>query len=46
LCRAGYLASLPQREYLPLFWTQVELEMLQGTSLEGKALADRYCFTV
>jgi hypothetical protein len=27
-------------------WTQAERAMLQGTSLEGKALADRSCCTV
>ena len=39
--RHGYLKSLPQREYIPLFWTPEELEMLQGTDAASKAVADR-----
>ncbi|KAF8061932.1 davT [Scenedesmus sp. PABB004] len=38
---AGYLASLPPREYLPLFWAPDELALLQGTALEGAADEDR-----
>ena len=40
--RHGYLQSLPAREYLPIFWQDDELSMLQGTELDGKANADRY----
>jgi hypothetical protein len=39
--RAGYFASLPCREYLPIFWSDAELDMLQGTALEGRAAGDR-----
>ncbi|DBA97673.1 TPA: hypothetical protein ACH3X3_012565 [Trebouxia sp. C0006] len=37
----AYLQSLPLREYLPLFWQEGELALLQGTELAGKADADR-----
>ncbi|DBA84491.1 TPA: hypothetical protein ACH3X1_006110 [Trebouxia sp. C0004] len=37
----AYLQSLPSREYLPLFWQEGELALLQGTELAGKADADR-----
>lgn len=37
----AYLQSLPSREYLPLFWQEEELALLQGTELAGKADADR-----
>ncbi|DBA79474.1 TPA: hypothetical protein ACH3X2_007744 [Trebouxia sp. C0005] len=37
----AYLQSLPSREYLPLFWQEIELALLQGTELSGKADADR-----
>ncbi len=40
-CRHAYLQSLPSREYLPLFWQEGELALLQGTELAGKADADR-----
>jgi hypothetical protein len=39
--RAGYFASLPGREYLPMFWSQGELQLLAGTALEGVAEDDR-----
>jgi len=39
--RHGYFQALPQREYLPLFWTDEELELLQGTELDGTILEDR-----
>ena len=39
-CRHGYLASL-RREYLPLFWSEAELSLLQGTDADQRALADR-----
>ena len=39
--RHGYFRSLPQREYVPIFWAEAELGQLQGTELEGKAPADR-----
>ncbi|KAF6262972.1 hypothetical protein COO60DRAFT_557117 [Scenedesmus sp. NREL 46B-D3] len=38
---AGYFASLPAREYLPMFWSQDELDALAGTALEGVACDDR-----
>lgn len=44
-CRAGYLQFLPQCEYLPMFWTEQELELLKGTTLEGCADDDRYAYT-
>ncbi|KAG1672800.1 hypothetical protein FOA52_002788 [Chlamydomonas sp. UWO 241] len=37
----GYLSSLPPREYVPLFWSDEELALLEGTELEGRALEDR-----
>ncbi|KAI8472158.1 MAG: hypothetical protein J3K34DRAFT_519919 [Monoraphidium minutum] len=37
----GYLASLPAREYLPLFWEHAELALLEGTELEGAVEEDR-----
>lgn len=40
--RHGYLQSLPAREYVPIFWQDDELSMLQGTELDGRAVADRY----
>eukprot|EP00879_Flechtneria_rotunda_P025114 GHRR01026673.1.p1 GENE.GHRR01026673.1~~GHRR01026673.1.p1 ORF type:complete len:166 (+),score=26.70 GHRR01026673.1:2253-2750(+) len=42
---AGYFASLPSREYLPMFWTDEELSLLAGTALEGKSQEDR-CVTI
>ena len=45
--RHGYLQSLPAREYVPIFWQDDELSMLQGTELDGRAIADRYpCLSV
>ena len=42
LRRHGYLQSLPQQgEWLPIFWTDEELQGFTGTELEGKAEADR-----
>ena len=41
-CRHGYLRALPPREYLPLFWSEEQLALLQGTELEAKVQADRY----
>eukprot|EP00775_Hariotina_reticulata_P007777 gene7777-7975_t len=38
---AGYFQSLPQREYLPMFWSDPELQLLVGTALEGCAEEDR-----
>ncbi|KAK9815861.1 hypothetical protein WJX72_010928 [[Myrmecia] bisecta] len=38
---AGYLQSLPRREYLPIFWTDEELALMQGTGVAEKARADR-----
>jgi SET domain-containing protein 6 len=37
----GYLSSLPPREYVPLFWSDDELALLEGTELEGRAVEDR-----
>ena len=37
-CRWGYLSELPAREYLPMFWTPDELELLQGTVVAVSAL--------
>jgi N-lysine methyltransferase SETD6 len=37
---AGYFASMPQREYLPVFWTKEELKALQGTELENSIPED------
>lgn len=39
----GYFLAAPRREYLPVFWAQEEVLLLQGTELEGRpaqALAD------
>ncbi|GAX79268.1 hypothetical protein CEUSTIGMA_g6708.t1 [Chlamydomonas eustigma] len=36
----GYLKSLPNREYLPFLWRQVEVAKLQGTDLESSVTAD------
>lgn len=33
--RHGYLAELPAREYLPMFWTCEERALLQGTERAG-----------
>ena len=41
-CRHGYLNALPAREYLPVFWSEEELELLEGTEAEGQPHADRY----
>jgi hypothetical protein len=40
--RHPYLAALPRREYLPLFWGEGELALLEGTGLAGGALEDRW----
>ncbi|KXZ53733.1 hypothetical protein GPECTOR_6g650 [Gonium pectorale] len=37
----GYLASLPDREYLPVYWSDVQLERLEGCEMAGKAQQDR-----
>lgn len=39
--RHGYFAACPAREYLPLFWTDAQLELLQGTELAERVQADR-----
>lgn len=39
--RHGYFAACPQREYLPLFWSDAQLEQLAGTELAGRVQADR-----
>lgn len=35
--RSGYLSELPEREYLPMFWTEEELGLLQGTTVAQNA---------
>lgn len=40
-CRHGYFQSLPVREYVPLFWSEQELERLKGTEAHATAVADR-----
>lgn len=37
--RHGYFQSLPEREHLPLFWSEADAELLQGTEL-GTELED------
>ena len=39
----GYFLSMPSREYLPIFWTDEELETLKGTELEERCSKDRCC---
>jgi hypothetical protein len=39
--RCGYLRSLPAREYLPVYWSDQQLQLLQGTELEG-TVTDRH----
>ncbi|CAL5222086.1 g4393 [Coccomyxa viridis] len=36
----GYLSELPSREYLPMFWTADELDLLQGTGVAQNVLED------
>lgn len=38
-CRRGYLDFLPAREYLPMFWPEVLLQLLHGTSLPVERVA-------
>lgn len=38
--RHGYLSELPQREYLPLFWTKDERSLLRGTEAEHRPQED------
>ena len=38
---AGYFASCPESEYLPVFWTKDQLEWLSGTEIENMAVHDR-----
>jgi hypothetical protein len=40
LHRHGYLSELPEREYLPLFWTEEERILLQGTDIADRADED------
>ena len=40
-CRAGYFASMPERENLPVFWSDAELECLEGTALLDDILQDK-----
>ncbi|GIL53583.1 hypothetical protein Vafri_9192 [Volvox africanus] len=37
----GYLSSLPPLEYLPVFWSEEELQRLEGTDVADRAKADR-----
>jgi len=37
---AGYFASMPHREYIPVFWTTHELTALQGTEIENSTAED------
>ncbi len=39
--RQGYILSLPKREYVPIFWSEEELELLEGTELEGRTERER-----
>jgi hypothetical protein len=32
---------MPSREYLPIFWSDEELELLKGTEIEERTLEDR-----
>ena len=36
-----YLSLLPEREYLPVYWSKEELEHLEGTELEATILVDK-----
>jgi len=38
---AGYFASCPESEYLPVFWTEDQLRLLSGTEIENMAIQDR-----
>lgn len=38
---AGYFDSLAKREYIPIFWTDKELQLLEGTEISGEAHNDR-----
>lgn len=42
ICRHGYLSSLPHREYVPMFWAQEEVDILQGTDAAVKPEQDRW----
>ncbi|KAJ3282795.1 hypothetical protein HK104_010721, partial [Borealophlyctis nickersoniae] len=37
----GYLSTLPERENLPIFWSEAELEELKGTDLGEAVLRDK-----
>lgn len=39
--RHGYFRGMPEREYLPLFWTPEELALLRGTEIAAQVEADR-----
>jgi len=41
LPRCAYLESLPQREYVPMFWSQEEQDLLRGTNAADKPEEDR-----
>ncbi|GMH42823.1 hypothetical protein BSKO_10742 [Bryopsis sp. KO-2023] len=36
-----YFQSMPDREYVPIFWTKEEMDLLKGTDIERKAEEDR-----
>lgn len=38
---SGYLMSMREREYLPIFWSEEELKQLQGTEVSGCTDSDR-----
>jgi hypothetical protein len=40
LSRRGYFESLPEREYLPMFWSAGELARLAGTGVAERARDD------
>ncbi|GLC60363.1 hypothetical protein PLESTB_001604200 [Pleodorina starrii] len=37
----GYLSSLPPREYLPVYWSEEQLQQLEGTDIADRARTDR-----
>ena len=41
LHRHGYLQSLPAREYVPMFWTEQQQELLKGTDAQSRGEQDR-----
>lgn len=37
----GYFRGMPEREYLPIFWTPEELALLRGTEIAAQVEQDR-----